>query len=210
MSGINAEETSSDLNKEQRLFKIKDPISFGFSLVAVILTLVNIYLANFRIVNDLNVRTVKYELKEDSTGKTDVYITFAFINSGNREAIVSDGRYYLGEKKDFQKPKFDGNFDNDRELPFTLAAHEAKLITLLISHDSIDEYRKKIGLKREGSKQEINYCAYRFSGIDADGKEHQRSTENDLVFTWENGRDLQVDLLDKEVPLAKVYQIFWN
>ena len=200
---------ANDNSEKKTARLIKDPITFSLSILAIILTILNFYYSNIRIVNHLRVRTVIYQRTQgDSISKDGIDVSFAFINSGNRQAIVSEGRYFLGAERNFRNPGKEGVFDNYDVLPIVLEPKQMKVITLHMSYESIDSYQKLLKINTQNSERQMNICAFRFKGIDSYGKEYQSSTGDDMIIDKNKNGRIEITLLDTSVNNAKVYDIF--
>jgi hypothetical protein len=158
---------------EKNFFFTKDKFSMLISLIAVILSLLSFYISNIRVKNNLQARIVNTDiikdthLKNDSIYRDTAVIQVAFMNAGNRQAIVLKPYYYLTGENNEQSFTAGGEFTNNNEIPFMLQPHEMKLINLKLSLEEINLNPGSIIDSTDKKKTYQSFCKLQFYGLDS-------------------------------------------
>lgn len=137
---------------------VKDLITFSFSIVALVVSLLNFYFTNVRVDDDLQARVADTQLLSEpsvsaqeskepgNTGKQSgqkskespkenkyVVARIAFINSGNRPAMVLGAKYQMSSTADRQQGAFGDDFQTSKEtFPLLLEPRAMRLVDLRI------------------------------------------------------------------------------
>ena len=117
-------------------FSLKDILSIGFSLAALIISCASFYYSNIRSVENTSARianfTIEPTTKEDPTngfknGKTTVNLAFA--NQGTKQSIILAPDYQFSDRLDLTNRVFGAEVEYDRDaFPFIIKPGELRLI----------------------------------------------------------------------------------
>jgi len=132
----------------------KDAVSLVFSATALTISAVNFYLTNYRVHHEVLARVSDIAVAGDS-----VHAHVVFVNSGNRQAIVSAARFELagqagvprGGQLAFRATTADGS------LPFVISPRELQVIVLTLPFSAFSE-------------SGLTYAGLRFRALDASGE----------------------------------------
>jgi hypothetical protein len=179
----------------------KDWISIAFSTAALLLSAASFYFGNLRVSDSLQARVVQMEVGQldddirrfmaDSTGtalmpRTYVTVNVAFLNLGNRQALISGFSYAARSQEGTTGHYFGGQSEG---LPIVMDPKAIKLVGLRIPLNLLLETDSTLATSGKYS------IALRFEAVDSRGTSHasKESWIGSLTLTPNGGSVPRVD-----------------
>ena len=155
-------------------FQRKDYITISISIIALTLSLINFYYSQIRINDNLQARIIDV----DMTAQRDTaIIQLAYVNSGNRQAIILNPFYALADTASFDNGAAGSKFENYSDFPFILEANEMKIINLKLSLANINLNGGKIIDTIDGKTNYQKFCALHLYALDSKAVNHDETTD---------------------------------
>lgn len=181
-------------NEQKNRLSVKDLIGLTFSAIALTISASSYYVGNLRINNNMlaritnaGVTAVQPNDHENGYANGQIFLTVAFINAGNRPAIVTGATYQLSDI-----PNLDNGGFGDKVLvdpgtfPILIAPKDLRLVNLKIpiqfvlhSYDS----GAKLPPSNEVEDSDLRqfFGGIRYDAVDSDGILH--STWSGMQFS---------------------------
>lgn len=169
-------------------FTSKDYVTIGISIFALITSLASFYFSNIRVEDNLQARLVDVDILRNvnaSLSQDTAIIKVAFINAGNRQAIVLRPTFQLADTTNAYNGASGGKLNESNSFPIILQPHEMKLIDLKISADEINLYPGKIIDSSKGKTYQT-FCQIQFFGLDSKGVTHQENGDFSVEIIMSN------------------------
>lgn len=165
--------TSSGANTSSTL-QLKDYVTIFLSIIAVIISTINVYYSQIRVKDNLQARVIDV----DMTSKRDTaIIQLAYVNSRNRQAIILSTWYALADTNALDNGAGGSKFDNYEDFPFVMQPHEMKIIDLKLSLTNINLNRGKIIDNIQGKVNYQKFCALHLYALDSKAVNHNELTD---------------------------------
>ncbi len=176
------------VKESQKSFSVKEVLSVFIALVALFISIFTLYLNNFRVVDRAFARIVEIGFDDyvapgggesviyrEHIKVKDIVVRVAFMNTGNRPAIISKVSFSIDSGKDsmFSDAKYSGDI-----FPFLLAPHDLKLISLhltikdILAFYPLMKWEPFVG--REQGKSDYRFLiGLKYLSIDSGGGVHE-------------------------------------
>jgi len=151
----------------------KDIVTLILSIAAFILSIMNFYFTNYRIEDNLQARVTNTEIVgrfSDSTKCDTAIVQVAFVNGGNRQAIVLAPWFQLADTTNTINGAWGGNIDNSDAFPIILQAHEMRIVGIKLSAKTLTLNPGKVS-KDDPSMFEY-FLAIEYFSLDSKAKKH--------------------------------------
>jgi|GEM_PF-5851650 len=161
-------------------FSFKDSVAIILSVLAFTVSVLSFYYSNIRTRDNLAARVIDMDSGLDSNNVQGLMAQIAFVNSGNRQAIVSTIGY------SFQRPTsdtvtkssygaFGRNYHRIKPFPFILPPNEMRLVDFFIPCDQLFRRLSFVTPVFDSISNDTIYnfeCALNFTSVDSRGEVH--------------------------------------
>ena len=118
-------------------FAVKDWIAVSISLVALVLSIVTFYFTNFRIDDNLQARvadtSLDSEKSDDGADNRLMIARVAFVNAGNRPAVLLSVHYLFADKPDSENGAQGAECQSPKDsLPILIPPRDMRILDLRI------------------------------------------------------------------------------
>lgn len=158
---------------KQTGFSIKDKFTIILSLAALAISATSFYFSNVRVEDNLQARVTNTDIIRsisDTTKCDTAVVGVAFVNGGNRQAIILSPLYQTADTT--------ANFSNSKSFPIILQPHEMKIVELKLSAQSLTLKPGKTSL--ENPSQHEYHLSIEFFSLDSEAKNHDVWGEFDV------------------------------
>lgn len=200
-------------------FSIKDKLSIIMSIVALVISSLSFYFGNIRVEDNLQVRILKAtkrpELKDSIPWDT-AFIEVAYMNAGNRQAIIYCPSFELSDTLEFKSRNVEhaivhafrisiGEFSNSNSFPFILQPHEMKIVELCLPFNKFSlKYRRPNYLNFDGRMLFQSFCNINFYGHDSNAKRHFTQSGKQLRILTDTSRIIWI-YNNEKFPTIRVF-----
>ncbi len=176
-------------DKKPSAFTAKDALTIGLTLIAITISILSFYYSNVRVEDCLQARIVDSDIiYGDSASEDTAVIEVAFMNIGNRQAIVLRPWCQLADTNNTYNGAWGAEFDNSRDFPFVLQPRELRLAKLKLSLSSINLNLGKIEFTSKGDTIYHSFCAIQYYALDSKAVTHDIfSNFETQIYTRKNG-----------------------
>jgi hypothetical protein len=151
----------------------KDILSIILSLAAFALSITSFYFVNYKVEDNLQARVTNTDFIRSPTksnGCDTAIVQVAFVNGGNRQAIVLAPWFQLADTTNSYNGAWGGDFDNRSSFPIILQPHEMKLVDLKLSARLLTLNPSRIS--KENPSMYEYYLAVEYFSLDSKAKKH--------------------------------------
>lgn len=163
---------------------LKDSLSLLFSAAALGVSGISYYTANVRVLDAVSARITDIRMEPGDDGdsgegyrKGFVVLKVAFINTGNRQAIVDLPVYQLSDRPDLENGGFGGDVDMPPDtFPFILSPKEIRLIPLRVPVSAmLRNFESGLPVRSDQPSDPPRrrfFLGFRYPAIDSEGRPH--------------------------------------
>ncbi|WP_439695845.1 hypothetical protein ACFGVS_23720 [Mucilaginibacter sp. AW1-7] len=153
------------------------------SVFALFVSGYNLYLSNFVVEDNLTARIVQVGKMGDNLQVDTGYIQIGFINSGNRDCMITRLQYSFVAKESSAKNDYLWrDASGSIELPMVLQACHMATLKFKIPMDLIYMVYLSRNKMKETNRPIINYVELSYDAIDSKGKYHNISTPREFII----------------------------
>ncbi len=173
----------------------KDYLNILISTFALLVSIVGVYYSNIKEENRLSGKIIDFKLVGhfDDYKLDSVSVQIAFINSGNREALVQRPLLELEDSINSKHP-YKNYFEaiSSPTFPFVIEPKQIKIVQLKIPLENIFElYLRKQRSLANALKPHLktkceSYCKFWFFGLDSNGLDHNNWSDYQIKFSITN------------------------
>ncbi len=197
---------------KSKTFTSKDYVTIGISIFALVTSLTAFYFSNLRVEDNLQARIVDVdELRniKDSLSEDTAIIQVAFINAGNRQAIVLRPTFQLADTTNAYNGAWGGKVNEANPFPLILQPREMKLVGIKICVSEINLNPGKVTDSSQGGKTYQSFCQLQFFGLDSKGDNHQMNSDFAVqIITGENSINSILTANNRDFNSYKPIRIF--
>lgn len=163
-------------------FVTKDYITFGISFLALVISVTSIYVNNFRVEESLTIRIVGIGTMGNTPPVDTGYIDLAFINSGNRDCMITNIVYNFVDSETDKINSQWRDIDNVERLPLVLSPRHMATIKVKIPMDLLYMVYLSRNKMQETNRPVLNYVSFAYGTIDSKGIAHDSFTAREIVI----------------------------
>ncbi|HEX8127237.1 MAG TPA: hypothetical protein VF548_16800 [Allosphingosinicella sp.] len=166
----------------QRIFTAKDVVALLFSAFALMLSGATFYLTNVRVSDAVTARVVDVDRTSPpspSPRDAGLVVQVAFVNSGNRDAIITLPDYNFTGSRGLDTGSVGGPAAAAKGVfPFVLSPKQIRLVEVPVPVAIAQDNLEQGSPLPEGSSRATRrfFLSFVFSAIDSSGNQHNRSS----------------------------------